>query len=123
MPLRLTVLGADENFPDSCFVEDVAVVTDEIAIITNPGAASRNGEVKSIIPVLEKFRPLKFIRPPGTLEGGDVMQADNHFYIMLNQVQLFSMLFEVCYSLTNSSDGFSLLIRNGYVEFFFEFHN
>jgi len=79
--LKVTVLDADENFPDSCFVEDVAVITDEIAVITNPGAPSRNKEVKSMIPVLEKFRAVKFIQAPGTLEGGDVMQVEKHFYV------------------------------------------
>src|SRR5204863_7550039 len=79
--LEVIELDADENFPDSCFVEDVAVITDEIALITNPGVESRRGEVHSMIPVLEKFRKLFFIQSPGTLEGGDVMQIEKHFYI------------------------------------------
>ena len=81
--LEVIELEADENFPDSCFVEDVAVITDEIAVITNPGALSRSGEIQSMIPVLEKFRKLEFIQSPGTLEGGDVMEAEKHFYIGL----------------------------------------
>lgn len=51
----VTVLPADEDYPDSCFVEDVAVLTKKCAIVTNPGAATRNGETKSIVPVLQKF--------------------------------------------------------------------
>ncbi|HYV93266.1 MAG TPA: arginine deiminase-related protein [Chitinophagales bacterium] len=90
--LEVIELDADENFPDSCFVEDVAVITKEIAVITNPGAESRRREIHSMIPVLEKFRKLFFIEPPGTLEGGDVMQivrgtpyGDKHFYIGITE--------------------------------------
>jgi dimethylargininase len=81
--LTMIELEEDDRFPDSCFVEDTAVITDEIAVITNPGAISRKGEIESMITVLEKFRTLEFIRPPGTLEGGDVMQVDKDFYIGL----------------------------------------
>jgi len=81
--LEVTQLEADESFPDSCFVEDVAVVTDEVAVITNPGAVSRKGEIQGIIPVLEKIRELSYIQSPGTLEGGDVMQIEKHFYVGL----------------------------------------
>jgi dimethylargininase len=83
--LELTVLEENEDFPDSCFVEDVAVITPEIAIVTRPGATSRREETRSMIPVLEKYRQLDFITAPGTLEGGDVMQAERHFYIGLTQ--------------------------------------
>ena len=83
--LEVIELEADENFPDSCFVEDVAVITDEVAVITNPGAKSRKGEIHSMIPVLEKFRMLEFIQSPGTLEGGDIMEVENHFYIGLTE--------------------------------------
>jgi dimethylargininase len=79
--LEVTELDADENFPDNCFVEDTAVIADEVAVITNPGAEPRKGEIHSMIPVLEKFRKLEFIQSPGTLEGGDVMQVEKHFYI------------------------------------------
>jgi dimethylargininase len=81
--LTVTTLDPDLLYPDSCFVEDTAVVIDEAAIITNPGAASRREEVKSMQPVLQQFRKLEFIHAPGTLEGGDVMQVDRHFYIGL----------------------------------------
>ena len=80
----VTVLPPDEAFPDSCFVEDVAVVTGKCAIITNPGAPSRNGETAAIAPVLEKFYPAEHIHritPPGTLEGGDVMMVGDTFYV------------------------------------------
>jgi len=81
--LEVSELEADENFPDSCFVEDTVVIADEVAVITNPGAESRKGEIHSMIPVLEKFRKVGFIQSPGTLEGGDVMQVEKHFYIGL----------------------------------------
>lgn len=83
--LQVLELEPEEAFPDSCFVEDTAVVVDELAIITNPGAASRRGEVESMIPILSGFRKPAFIQPPGTLEGGDVMQAGKHFYIGLTE--------------------------------------
>ena len=80
----VTVLPADEAFPDSCFVEDVAVVTRKCAIVTNPGAASRNGETAAIVPVLGRFYPeekIHRIEAPGTLEGGDVMMVGDTFYV------------------------------------------
>ena len=59
--------------PDSVFVEDTAVVVDTIAVIARPGAPSRRGEVHSTADALARYRPLAFIEPPGTLDGGDVL--------------------------------------------------
>jgi dimethylargininase len=67
--------------PDSVFVEDVAIVLDEVAIITRPGAESRREEVRSISEVLRKYRTLSAIKPPGTLEGGDVLKIGMAFYV------------------------------------------
>ena len=78
------VLDADERYPDSCFVEDPAVVTRNCAIITNPGAGTRNGEKEEIIPAIKKFYSddqIEYIKDPGTLEGGDVMMVGDHFYV------------------------------------------
>lgn len=83
--LDVEVLPADESFPDSCFVEDTAVIIPEAAIITNPGAPSRRGEINSIQPVLARYKKLEFIQAPGTLEGGDVLQVNRHFYIGLTE--------------------------------------
>lgn len=84
--VKVIVLQADERFPDSCFVEDVAIVTKKFAVITNPGASSRKGEVKEIIEVIKKFyNNLEYIKEPGTLEGGDVMMVKDHFYIGLSR--------------------------------------
>jgi len=83
--LDVLILEADEAFPDSTFVEDVAVVTPRCAIITRPAAASRRAETASILPILEDFYSyIEKIQPPGTLDGGDVMQVDQHFYIGLS---------------------------------------
>ncbi len=82
--VKVTVLEADEQFPDSCFVEDTAVLTRKCAIITNPGAASRNREVEAMIPVIKNFYSedcIEYIKAPGTLEGGDVMMVGDHFYV------------------------------------------
>ena len=77
--VEVTVLPALEQFPDSCFVEDPAVITRCGAIITNPGAASRNGEKDEIEPAVRQFfddSRVKHIESPGTLDGGDVMMVD-----------------------------------------------
>jgi len=82
--VAVTVLPADERYPDSCFVEDPAVITRCCAIITNPGAESRNGEKDEIVGALREFFPeedIEYIRAPGTLEGGDVMMVGDHFYV------------------------------------------
>ena len=65
-------------------MEDPALITRECAIITNPGAASRNGEKYEIIDAIRKFFPedrIEHITDPGTLEGGDVMMVGDHFYV------------------------------------------
>ncbi|WP_285813914.1 dimethylarginine dimethylaminohydrolase family protein [Senimuribacter intestinalis] len=80
----VTVLEADERYPDSCFVEDPALITRKCAIITNPGAESRNGEKFEIIDAVKKFfseDQIEYIKEPGTLEGGDVMMVGDHFYV------------------------------------------
>lgn len=82
--VQVTVLPADERYPDSCFVEDPAVITRKCAIITNPGAPSRNGEKDEIIGAIRAFFPedkIEYIQAPGTLEGGDVMMVGDHFYV------------------------------------------
>ena len=83
--LEVTVLPADEAFPDSCFVEDPAILTASCAIITNPGAASRTGETRAIEKAVAEFYPqLHHIKAPGSLDGGDVMMVGTHFYIGLS---------------------------------------
>ncbi len=85
--VEVTVLEADERYPDSCFVEDPALITRKCAIITNPGAESRNGEKNEIIGAIKKFFPddkIEYIKEPGTLEGGDVMMVGDTFYVGLS---------------------------------------
>ncbi|RNB91443.1 N(G),N(G)-dimethylarginine dimethylaminohydrolase [Brevibacillus fluminis] len=83
--VEVTVLEADEQFPDSTFVEDTAVLTEKFAIVSNPGAETRNGEIVHMQEVLKGFyKELEYIQAPGTLDGGDVMQADNRFYVGLS---------------------------------------
>jgi dimethylargininase len=80
--LAVTVLPADSRFPDSCFVEDTAVLCGTTAIVTRPGAASRAGEVDEMRSLLaELFPTVRAIEPPGTLDGGDVCEAGNRFFI------------------------------------------
>ena len=84
--LTLTRLNADDRHPDSTFVEDAAVLTQRGAVIARPGAASRVGEIEEIKRVLgERFAHLREIREPGTLDGGDVCEAGNRFFIGISQ--------------------------------------
>jgi dimethylargininase len=82
--VELTILEADERYPDGCFVEDTAVVNSKVAIITNPGAVARRGEELEISRVLSGYRTLEKIKFPGTLEGGDILRAESHYYIGLS---------------------------------------
>lgn len=83
--LTVTVLPVEPGFPDAYFIEDTAVVTPRLAVITHPGAESRRGEESSVEPVLAEFRPTFRIKPPATLEGGDVLMVENHFYIGISE--------------------------------------
>jgi dimethylargininase len=83
--LEVTLLDPLPDFPDAYFVEDTAVVTPDIAVITHPGAAARQGEAESIAAVLAEFRKIERILAPGTVDGGDVLQVGNHFFIGLSQ--------------------------------------
>ena len=69
------------DLPDSVFVEDAAIVLDECAVMTRPGADSRKPEVDFIADTLEKYRKLYFIQPPGTLDGGDVLTVGKSVYV------------------------------------------
>jgi len=84
--LRVKVLEVDSRFPDSVFIEDVALCTPECAIIANPGVISRRGETEGMREVLSEFyRDIEEIRSPGTLEAGDVMMVGTHFYIGISE--------------------------------------
>jgi dimethylargininase len=79
--IAVTSLPADPSFPDGVFVEDPAIVLDEVAIITRPGAESRRGETAGIAQALSPFRELRYITEPATLEGGDVIHAGRTLYV------------------------------------------
>lgn len=80
----LVRLPAEPELPDAVFVEDTAVVLDELAIITRPGVASRRPETASIAEALRPYRSLEFITPPATVDGGDVLTIDRHVYVGLS---------------------------------------
>jgi dimethylargininase len=79
--LEVIELPADAAYPDCVFVEDTAVVLDEIAVITRPGAESRRGETAAMADVLRKYRPLVHLAVPATLDGGDVLQLDDQLFV------------------------------------------
>ncbi|MDX2261260.1 MAG: arginine deiminase family protein [Gemmatimonadales bacterium] len=83
--VRVEALPADPAHPDSCFVEDTAVVTANGAILARPGAPSRAGEVTAMRSVLQRLcgEPAA-ITAPGTLDGGDICQVGSHFLIGLS---------------------------------------
>ena len=78
---RLLILPAEPDLPDSVFVEDVAIVLDEVAVLTRPGALSRRAEVASVAEVLRRYRPVLAIEAPGTLDGGDVLRVGRTLYV------------------------------------------
>ena len=83
--LHVTALDADLRHPDSTFVEDTAILTSRGAILTRPGAASRAGEVTGIAAMVRSLFPVTFeIEAPGTLDGGDICEAGEHFFIGLS---------------------------------------
>lgn len=79
--LDVIELPADPDLPDSCFVEDAAVVLDELAVLALPGAASRRAEIPAVEAALAPFRPLARLRPPETLEGGDVLRIGRTLFV------------------------------------------
>ncbi len=82
--VEILSLPAEKGFPDAVFVEDTAVVFDEVAVITRPGAESRRGETASIEKALSTFRKTVCIQPPATLEGGDVLVIGKKIFIGLS---------------------------------------
>lgn len=86
--LELIRLGPDPAYPDGTFVEDAAILTARGAILTRPGAASRTGEIDSVADALRTLAiggaAIRRIEAPGTVDGGDVCEADGHFVIGLS---------------------------------------
>ena len=84
MGVDVISLDAEADLPDSVFVEDVALVLDEIAIMLNPGASSRRPEVASVEEALSPYRKIYRIQPPATVDGGDILTVGRTIYIGLS---------------------------------------
>lgn len=81
---KLIELPAEENLPDSVFVEDTAFILPEVAVITRPGADSRKPETESIIRALAPLIDLLHVRKPATVDGGDVLVLGKRIYVGLS---------------------------------------
>jgi dimethylargininase len=82
---RIVALPAEADLPDSVFVEDTALVLEEVAIIANIGTRSRRDETRSVADALARYRPLKFITEPATLDGGDVLRVGRSIFVGLSR--------------------------------------
>jgi dimethylargininase len=83
--LKVMIMEADEAFPDSVFIEDTALLTPKFALITRPGAPSRQGETPAVErKVREFYSTIYHIQPPGTLDGGDVLAMGPRYFIGLS---------------------------------------
>ena len=82
--VKVLSLPAEPDLPDAVFVEDVAVVVDECALLTRPGADSRRPEVQSVARALAPYRSLFTIQAPGIVDGGDVLKVDKTIYVGLS---------------------------------------
>ncbi|MEN8222314.1 MAG: arginine deiminase family protein [Acidobacteriota bacterium] len=118
--LDVVVLDPLPGYPDAYFVEDTAVIFPEMAVITNPGAQSRKGEEDGIELIMARFRDTDRIKPPGTLDGGDIIQADKHFFIGLSDRtnmegadQLISFLDRFGYTAETIEVGDGLHLKSG----------
>jgi dimethylargininase len=81
---RIEMLPPAPELPDAVFVEDTAVVLDEVAVITRPGAESRRAETDSVANVLVRYRPLHAIVAPARLDGGDVLRVEQNLFVGLS---------------------------------------
>lgn len=88
----LTALGievisipAEPDLPDAVFVEDPAIVADQVAVISIMGAPSRRPEARSLATALSRYRPIKQLVAPATLDGGDVMRAGRSVFVGLSK--------------------------------------
>ncbi|HEX5888648.1 MAG TPA: arginine deiminase-related protein [Pyrinomonadaceae bacterium] len=81
MGVQITSLDLLPDAPDAVFIQDTAVVVDEVAIVATMGAACRAEEVESVAQVLSLHRPLKRLSPPATLEGGDIVRIGRTLYV------------------------------------------
>jgi dimethylargininase len=83
--VRIVLLPAEPGLPDAVFVEDPAVVLDEVAVVSNMGAPSRRPEARGLAQELARYRPLKFLVEPATLDGGDVLRVGRSVFVGLSR--------------------------------------
>src|SRR5210317_135129 len=81
---EVVVVPAPPGLADSVFIEDTALVLDDIAVMLRPGVASRQPEVAGVADVLQQYKPLKAIEPPGTIDGGDLLRVGNRIFAGLS---------------------------------------
>ena len=77
---HVVTLDVNRDHPDSVFVEDTALVLDEVAIMMSPGAASRRDEPRAIEPTLREYRPVVRVEAPATIDGGDIVRCGRRLY-------------------------------------------
>ncbi|MBE3071715.1 MAG: dimethylargininase, partial [Acidobacteria bacterium] len=82
--VEIVELPADDEHPDAVFVQDPVLVIDQRAIVLRSAAASRRGEAPALVAVLERHLPVVELRPPATLDGGDVLVTDRTLYVGLS---------------------------------------
>src|SRR6266481_3539648 len=83
--VRVVSLPAEPELPDAVFVEDPAVVVDEVAVISIMGAPNRRPEARSLADALSRYRPIKFLVEPATLDGGDVLRIGRFVFAGLSR--------------------------------------
>ena len=83
--VRIVALPAEPGLPDAVFVEDPAIVVDEVAIISNMGALSRRPEAQGLANALSRYRTLRFLAQPATLDGGDVLRIERLVFAGLSR--------------------------------------
>ena len=79
--LKVIELRADDQCPDSCFLEDTALILDEVAVITRPGSEARRREVAGVVPTIVEYRNVLQIDAPGTLEAGDILRMGRKLFV------------------------------------------
>ncbi len=83
--LKLIWVKSDNSLPDSCFVEDAAVILGEKAVVCNIKVKSRAKEVVEVARVLESLKTVCYIKPPATIDGGDVLKIENRVFVGLTR--------------------------------------
>ena len=83
--LKLIWVKGDDTLPDSCFVEDTAIIIGEKAIICNMKVKSRAREVIEVAKVLEKLKEIYYIKPPVTIDGGDALKIENKIFVGISE--------------------------------------